>query len=75
MSVATLTAAPITPVANSVGEVDNRATYLSFGLAYVLGHGLTGIARSADPLLELPGWLPMTVLATVLERSRLAARR
>ncbi|HEV7975471.1 ABC transporter permease [Amycolatopsis sp.] len=63
--------APSSPVSSSsstaatatrVGEVDNRATYLSFGLAYVLGHGAAAVSKGADPLLTLPGWLPMTLL-------------
>ncbi|GAA3535309.1 hypothetical protein GCM10022419_013600 [Nonomuraea rosea] len=48
------------------GEVDNRATYVSFGLAYVLGHGANAIAGGADPLVALPGWLPMALLGTGL---------
>jgi hypothetical protein len=52
----------ITAAATRTGEVDNRATYLSFGLAYVLGHGATAVSTGADPLVRLPGWLPMTLL-------------
>ena len=48
------------------GEVDNRATYISFGLAYVLGHGAAAISRGDSPLMALPGWLPMMLLATGL---------
>ncbi|MFF5780260.1 ABC transporter permease [Streptomyces virginiae] len=43
-------------------EVDNRAAYLSFGLAYVLGHGTAAASQGADPLLDLPDWLPTTLL-------------
>ncbi|MER5869554.1 ABC transporter permease [Streptomyces sp. NPDC002044] len=43
-------------------EVDNRAAYLSFGLAYVLGHGAAAASQGDTPLLDLPGWLPMTFL-------------
>lgn len=68
MSVATLTppTAPVPATPHRAGEVDNRATYLSFGLAYVLGHGVTAVSKGADPLLDLPGWLPLTVLGTGL---------
>jgi len=59
MSTATLTA-PIT--ATRTGEIDNRATYVSFGLAYVLGHGASALSLGADPLVAMPGWLPMTLL-------------
>jgi hypothetical protein len=63
MSTATLTA-PITAAATAArtGEVDNRATYVSFGLAYVLGHGAAALAKGDDPLVALPGWLPMALL-------------
>ncbi|MFB6512962.1 ABC transporter permease [Streptomyces virginiae] len=47
-------------------EVDNRAAYLSFGLAYVLGHGTAAASQGADPLLDLPGWLPTTLLGSGL---------
>ncbi|MGZ9928911.1 ABC transporter permease [Streptomyces sp. NC-S4] len=43
-------------------EVDNRAAYLCFGLAYVLGHGAAAVSRGASPMLDLPGPLPMTLL-------------
>jgi len=61
MSTATLTA-PTTARPVRTGEVDNRATYVSFGLAYVLGHGAAALTKGADPLVALPGWLPMTLL-------------
>ena len=62
MSVATL-AAPVA-AARSVraGEIDNRAAYAGFGLAYVLGHGAAAVSYGSDPLLPLPGWLPTTLL-------------
>ncbi|MFI6166158.1 ABC transporter permease [Nocardia sp. NPDC051052] len=44
------------------GDVDNRATYLSFALAYVFGHGAAALSKGPDPLVSLPGWLPMTLL-------------
>ncbi|MFG2989678.1 ABC transporter permease [Streptomyces sp. NPDC048257] len=47
-------------------EVDNRAAYLSFGLAYVLGHGAAAASHGDAGLLDLPGWLPMTLLAAGL---------
>ncbi|MFI1650372.1 ABC transporter permease [Streptomyces avidinii] len=43
-------------------EVDNRAAYVSFGLAYVLGHGAAAATHGAAPLLDLPGWLPLALL-------------
>ncbi|MFF5564460.1 ABC transporter permease [Streptomyces sp. NPDC012623] len=63
-------AAPFTPdpvaATRPTAEVDNRATYTSFGLAYVLGHGSAAVSQGAAPLLDLPGWLPMTLLGTGL---------
>lgn len=44
------------------GRIDNRATYICFGLAYVLGHGTAALSRGADPLIGLPEWLPTTLL-------------
>jgi hypothetical protein len=65
MSTATLTA-PITAAAVRTGEVDNRATYVGFGLAYVLGHGAAALGRGTDPLVAMPGWLPMALLGAGL---------
>ncbi|WP_210594052.1 ABC transporter permease [Streptomyces sp. GESEQ-35] len=48
------------------GDVDNRATYISFGLAYVLGHGSAALSQGDAPLLDLPGWLPMALLGAGL---------
>ncbi|BCL28766.1 ABC transporter permease [Streptomyces aurantiacus] len=48
------------------GDVDNRATYLSFGLAYLLGHGSAAVSKGDTPLLGLPGWLPMALLGAGL---------
>ncbi|MFE1798461.1 ABC transporter permease [Streptomyces sp. NPDC059517] len=47
-------------------DVDNRATYISFGLAYLLGHGSAAVSKGATPLLDLPGWLPMALLGAGL---------
>lgn len=57
-------AAPLAPapVLPRVGGVDNRSTYVSFGLAYLLGHGAAALSRGADPLLSLPAWLPLALL-------------
>ncbi|MFJ7587646.1 ABC transporter permease [Streptomyces sp. NPDC097617] len=43
-------------------EVDNRAAYVSFGLAYVLGHGAAAASHGTAPVLDLPEWLPMALL-------------
>lgn len=46
------------------GDVDNRAVYIAFGLAYILGHGAASLSKGDNPLVSLPGWLPMTLLGT-----------
>lgn len=61
MTTATLTSG--TSVVGRSGTVDNRAAYVSFGLAYLFGHGAAALSKGADPLVGLPGWLPMTLLA------------
>jgi hypothetical protein len=53
-------------VTPSSGDVDSRATYVSFGLAYVLGHGAAALAKGANPMLALPSWLPLTLLGAGL---------
>ncbi|MFS8198513.1 ABC transporter permease [Streptomyces sp. CWNU-52B] len=67
MSVAAPLAATSTVTqAHAPGEVDNRATYLSFGLAYLLGHGAAAVSKGDAPVLDLPGWLPMALLGAGL---------
>jgi len=53
---------PAVPATAAGGEVDSRAAYLSFGLAYVLGHGAAAVSLGSDPLIALPAWLPTTLL-------------
>jgi hypothetical protein len=78
MTTATLPAPGVGRVATG-GDVDSRAAYAGFGLAYVLGHGASAVSLGPDPLITLPAWLPMTLLgiglaaATVL--ATLAATR
>ncbi|MFF3432081.1 ABC transporter permease [Streptomyces sp. NPDC002602] len=71
-------AAPVHPIRLPY-KVDNRAAYLSFGLAYVLGHGAAAASQGDAPLLGLPGWLPMTLLgfglATGIVQATVAASR
>ncbi|PXY33361.1 ABC transporter permease [Prauserella coralliicola] len=57
--------APVTPVPAAppeAGEVDSRAAYVSFGSAFLLGHGAAALSMGAHPVLALPGWLPLTLL-------------
>ncbi|MFI7079778.1 ABC transporter permease [Micromonospora sp. NPDC049903] len=55
------------------GQVDNRLAYAGFALAYLLGHGAAAVSSGSDPLVELPGWLPMALLATGLVGGSIAA--
>lgn len=64
MTVATLPAPLTVPAAT--GEVDSRAAYVGFGLAYVLGHGASAVSLGPDPLVALPGWLPIALLGSGL---------
>jgi hypothetical protein len=57
--------APIT-VPAATGEVDSRAAYVGFGLAYVLGHGASAISLGPDSLVAMPGWLPIVLLGSGL---------
>lgn len=65
MTTATLPPPAASPATTS-GEVDSRAAYAGFGLAYVLGHGASAVSRGSDPLLALPSWLPTTLLGAGL---------
>ncbi|MFE7479642.1 ABC transporter permease [Streptomyces sp. NPDC057552] len=56
-------------------EVDNRAAYVSFGLAYVLGHGAAAVSGGDSPWIALPGWLPVTLLGTGLVTGIVLATR
>jgi hypothetical protein len=47
-------------------EVDNRAAYLGFAFAYVLGHGAAALSKGTDPVVVLPWWLPTGLLAAGL---------
>lgn len=57
---------PVATRAATGGDVDSRAAYASFGLAYVLGHGAAAVSLGPDPLITLPAWLPMALLGAGL---------
>ena len=48
------------------GEVDSRAAYAGFVLAYVFGHGAAALSKGDDPVVALPAWLPLVLLAAAL---------
>ncbi|WLQ68643.1 MULTISPECIES: ABC transporter permease [Streptomyces] len=64
-----------TPNRTSTGDVDNLGTYVSFGLAYLLGHGSAALSQGDAPVLDLPGWLPMTLLGAGLAAGTVQATR
>jgi hypothetical protein len=63
MTTATL---PAPAVITRTSEVDSRAAYTGFGLAYVLGHGASAVSLGPDPMVALPPWLPTTLLGAGL---------
>ncbi|MFC8226524.1 ABC transporter permease [Streptomyces sp. NPDC057287] len=66
----TAPAAPFAPepvaAERPADQIDNRPTYISFGLAYVLGHGTAALSQGATPLLDLPGRLSTALLGAGL---------
>jgi hypothetical protein len=44
-------------------EVDLRAAYTGFTLAYVIGHGTAALSKGDNPAVSLPAWLPLALLA------------
>ncbi|MGW5441150.1 ABC transporter permease [Nocardia asteroides] len=42
--------------------LDNRPSYLSFGLAWLIGHGAYALSHGDDPLLRLPSAVPGALL-------------
>ncbi|WP_367124894.1 ABC transporter permease [Streptomyces phytohabitans] len=79
MSTATLTTrtapAPVPAAGLRPGDVDNRAAYVGFGLAWLLGHGGAALSRGDDPLVVLPEWLPMALLGVGLLAGTVFATR
>ncbi|MEU3304528.1 ABC transporter permease [Streptomyces sp. NPDC006678] len=76
---APVTTGVMTTPSRLVNEVDNRDAYVSFGLAYLLGHGAAAVSQGDNPILGLPGWLPITLLgiglATGITQATVAALR
>ncbi|MFD4431100.1 ABC transporter permease [Nocardia sp. NPDC058497] len=42
--------------------LDNRPSYLSFGMAWLVGHGAYALSHGDDPLLRLPAAVPSALL-------------
>jgi hypothetical protein len=62
MTTATRTAPIAASPVTRPGEVDNRAAYIGFGLAYLIGHGAAAISTGPESLVTLPEWLPISLL-------------
>jgi len=61
------TSTPSTPAADvRTGEIDSRGAYAAFGAAYLLGHGASALSTGDDPVIALPGWLPLALLGAGL---------
>ncbi|MFC4562344.1 ABC transporter permease [Nocardiopsis mangrovi] len=45
-------------------RIDSRRAYLAFAFAFVFGHGAFAVSAGADPLMDLPTWVPFVLLAT-----------
>jgi hypothetical protein len=43
--------------------IDSRFAYRSFAFAFVFGHGAFAVSGGPDPLVVLPLWVPLTLLA------------
>ncbi|MEE2036287.1 ABC transporter permease [Nocardiopsis sp. CT-R113] len=43
--------------------IDSRFAYRSFAFAFVFGHGAFAVSGGPDPLVALPLWVPLTLLA------------
>ncbi|WP_194815101.1 ABC transporter permease [Nocardia sp. XZ_19_385] len=46
--------------------LDNRPSYLSFGAAWLFGHGAYALSHGDDPVLRLPSAVPSVLLITGL---------
>ncbi|MEU4313982.1 ABC transporter permease [Nocardia sp. NPDC024068] len=73
MTTATRTAPVAATPAVGGTEVDNRPAYIGFGLGYILGHGAAALSRGEHPLVELPAWLPLTLLGIGLATGTVCA--
>jgi hypothetical protein len=61
-----VTAIEVDSGAVRAGEVDSRGAYTVFALAYVFGHGAAALSKGDDPVVALPAWVPLVVLAAGL---------
>lgn len=58
---------PVPPSAEHHTPVmDNRSSYLGWGLAWLVGHGAYALSGGSDPLVPMPEALPLALLVTGL---------
>jgi len=46
--------------------LNNRLSYVSFGLAWLVGHGVNALTHGGDPVLDLPSAIPASLLVVGL---------
>ncbi|WP_262057029.1 ABC transporter permease [Streptomyces sp. STR69] len=46
--------------------LDNRLSYVSFGLAWLVGHGVNALTHGDDPVVDLPSEIPASLLVVGL---------
>ncbi|MEV4048912.1 ABC transporter permease [Streptomyces sp. NPDC049744] len=71
----TVTAPAASPRTAADVDVNSLSTYVSFGLAYLLGHGSAALSQGDNAVLALPSWLPMALLGTGLAAGTIQATR
>ncbi|QVQ52321.1 ABC transporter permease [Spiractinospora alimapuensis] len=60
----TVTVATGAPVSGSrPSPIDSRYSYASFAFAFLFGHGAFAVSQGPAPLVNLPMWVPLTLLA------------
>ncbi|MCX4904385.1 ABC transporter permease [Streptomyces sp. NBC_00878] len=66
MSHAGPTAATSTQPSTLSVVLNNRLSYLSFGFAWLIGHGVNAMTHGDDPVLDLPSAVPAALLVVGL---------
>ncbi len=51
------------PAPHAAIAMNNRGVYAAWGLAWLLGHGTYAVSSGTDPVLSVPGVLPIATLA------------
>lgn len=75
MSIAPTASADDTASGRGATRADQRVSYLSFAFAYLFGHGGFAVSLGPDPLVELPLWVPLTLLGIGIVSGMVSAMR